>query len=395
MTKLFAFLLLLLPVSVFSQTFFTSFDVPALTSGPVRRSGSPMIEFDRRIRVSISGAPRNADMCLYINTVTGDIGIVYGRPGEMGACELNVNDEKFRFMLVRSSGQVQTYMNTKQNGVLRHYMSTGNTEVYPVSFPRMENTELHRFGAAIPAGRRGGVASSTYRAGAGAPTFYLHGRSTPANVTTQDFLGYSGIGYLKTNRGIYMVVRAELGTTEYRAWTWSDLATSLDPDLFEQTEVIQTEKLNASLDRQEEKLRNETFSGDCADEERQLNDLKRADIERRRVLNAERNRGNVYENPSTRRASADLMEPNLEVMNQEIEVRICKANARLSRTRSETARADINRRIQCQRRAQMELNRLKLEWDAIDARYPNEPGRAYAEKTRTYGRLMSLGADCR
>lgn len=395
MIKYLVFLVLLLPVSTFSQPFAASLEVPALTSGPARPSdGSPMITFDRRLLVQISG-PTSGEMCLYINTVTGDIGIVYGRGGELGACELNVNDRKFRFMLVRSGGQVQVYMTTEKNGVLRHYMSTGNSEIFPVSFPRMENAELHRFGETAPVRRRGGVESHAYGANASAPTFYLHGRSAPATLTTQDFLGHSGVGYLKTNRGIFMSVRAQLGSTDFRVYSWSSTPTRLDPDLFEQTEVIMNDQLTTSLDRQEEKIRARNPTGDCASEETELRRLQLADIEARRGLNRERNSGNIYENESVRRASAEMMLPNLEVMDQELEVKICKANARLNRARGETARADIERRIQCHRDSQRELNRLQMEWDAIDARYPNESGRAYAEKNRTFGRLMSIGSSCR
>jgi hypothetical protein len=396
MTKIFTFLLLLLPVTAYSQQFSTSLEVPALTDGPSRPSGGTgMIEFDRRLLVQIDG-PTPGEMCLYINTINGDIGIVYGRGADLGLCALNVNDRKFRFMLVRSSGQVQTYMTTEKNGVLKHYMSTGNTEVFPISFPRMENTVLHRFGAPVPGNRRAGVESRTYRANASAPTFYLYGRSAPADVTTQDFLGYSGIGYLKTNRGIYMVVRAQLGSTEFRVYSWSETPTQLDPNMFEQLEIMMNDKITSSLDRQEEKLRAETFSGDCASEEEELNRLQLADIAARRSRNSARNTsGNVYESEPTRKATADLMEPNLEVMNQDLTVKICKANVRLNRTRGEGQRADIQRRIQCYQQSKVELNRLQMEWDAIDARYPNEAGKAYAEKTRTYGRLMSLGASCR
>lgn len=395
MTKFFLIFLLLLPASIYSQPFATSLDVPALTSGPTRSSGGTgVIEFDRRVLVQISGGV-SGEMCLYINTVNGDIGIVYGRGGELGACELNINDRKFRFMLVRSSGQVQTYMTTEKNGELKHYMSTGNSEIFPVSFPRMENAELQRFGAVVPGRARGGVASRAYRANSSAPTYYLHGRTEPVTVTTQDFLGYSGIGYLKTNRGIFMSVRAQLGSTDFRVYSWSSAPTRLDPTPFEQVESMMNEKFAESMDRQEEKVRADEPRGDCASEESELNRLKLADIEARRRLNRERNAGNVYENESVRRATGEMMMPNLEVMNQELEVKVCKANVRLSRTRGESARADIERRIRCYRESQRELNSLQMEWDAIDARYPNESGRAYAEKNRTFGRLISIGSSCR
>ena len=192
-----------------------------------------------------------------------------------------------------------------------------------------------------------------------------------------------------------MAVTALLGPTEYRAYSWTDTPTRLDPALFEQMEVIMDEKITTGLDRQENKLRNETFTGNCAMEEEELRRMQLADIEARRGLNRQRNSGNVYESESARRATGEMMMPDLRVMNQEINVKICKANDRLSRTRSETSRADIERRITCYRTQQAGLSELQAEWNAIDARYPNDAGRAYMEKNRTFGRLASLGATCR
>ena len=395
MTKFFLALFLLFPTPVCSQYFDTSLDVPALTSGPVASSGS-VISFDRRVTVNVIGGPGGM-FYLYINTRTGDIGVMYGRPGEMGSPELNINEEKFRFMLIQSGGQVTSFMNSKQNGVLKHYRTTGNTEVFPVSFPRMERAELQRQAGTREPIRGWGVTARAYSANsAGAPVFYLHGRTDPATVTTQDFLGYSGIGYLKTDRGIYMAVDATLGPVRYNAVSWSSVRTELNFDQFQQTEQLIDDKMRTALNKQEVKLRNETFTGDCGGEEEELNRLKREDVEARRRTNSARSTsGNVYESDATRRAYGNLLMPNLEVMNQEVEVRLCKANARLSRTRSENARADLQRRIQCYSNQKLELNRLQLELDAIDARYPNDAGRAYAEKNRIMLRLMSLGSECR
>lgn len=394
MTKLGLVLFLLLPGMVLSQSISTSLDVPALTSGPARSSsGEPVALFDRRVLVQVSGGPV-AEFCLYINTRTGDIGIRYGRPGELGACAIDINDERFRFLLIRSGGQVQTYMTVKQGGVLKYFVSTGNTEVYPVSFPPIDNAELRRQ-SDTETSRRSGVNGRAYRANsAGAPALYLQGRSEPASVTTQDFLGHSGIGYLKTNRGVYMVVRADMGPTTFRVYSWTDTATQLDLAPFELVENLINDKLRAGLDREEQKLRSKTFSGDCASAEEHLRNLQLSDVEARRRTNAERNRGNIYENESTRRAYGELLLPNLEVMNQEFEVRVCKANARLSRTRSGSQQADIQRRINCFRDVQRELNRIQMEWNAIDARYPNDAGRAYQAKIQTYGRIISLGTQC-
>lgn len=389
MTKFFLALLLLFPASVYCQ-YSTSLVVPALTSSARRSSGS-LITFDRTVLVQASGAA-NGDFCLYINTRTGDIGVRF--VDGPSSCPMNINDEKFRLTVIRPTGVVQNFVTTKQNGVLKHFVSTGNTEIVRVSFPPMQNAELGRLESTAWT-RRHEITARGYRANESAPTFFLYGRTFPRDVTTQDFLGYSGIGYLKTNRGVYMVIRADMGGTEYRAARWSDSPSQLNQDSFKQIETILTDKLLPSLQREEDRLRNETFSGECSGEERELNRLKLADVEARRRTEAASRRGNIYESESTRRAYGELLMPNLEVLNQEIEVNACKAEVRRSRTRSERTRTDLSQRIACYRNQQLELSRLRMELDAIDARYPNEPGRAYAEKTRRLTDLMSLGSGCR
>ncbi len=388
---LFGLLLLILPTAAICQ----SLDVPALTSGPSPdRSGRSVVRFDRKVLVQVIGG-RGGEFCLYINTRSGDMGIMYGRSGELGACALNINDEKFTFMLVRAGGQIQTYTTQKKNGALKHWVSTGNTEIYPVSFPRMENAVLQRLGDSWTYNRET-VSGQAYSANSsGAPTYYLHGSSQPRDVTTQNFLGHSGIGYLKSNRGIFKVVRADMGSTRFQVYSWWDVSTELDLTPFELLENLMDESTRTSLDRQEQRLRSRSFSGPCAIEEEEWRRLSLADIEARRRLNAERKRGNVFENESTRRAQSEMMIPDLAVMNQELVVKVCKANDRLSRARSGESQADIERQIQCYRRQQSELSALQAEWNAIDARFPNDSGKAYMEKNRTFGRLISIGTGCR
>jgi hypothetical protein len=394
MTRLLLFLFILFPAAIFSQTLSTSLDVPALTAGRIpSRSTEPVVTFDKRVLIIARGGPEG-EVCLYINTRTGDLGLRYGRTPELGVCAFNVNDEKFRFTLIRATGQVQTYMTHNKNGVLKYYVSTGNTEVHPVSFPSFRDTTLHRQAETdrIP---RETIVSQAYRASSAGPTVYLYGRTTPRDVTVQDFLGFGGIGYVKTNRGIFMATRADMGSMRMEVHYWQDVPTQLDMNPFESVESYMDNALEATMQREENKLRTETYSGECGGEEDELRRRKLADIASRRQKIVEKNAGNIYESERTRKATGELLMPNLEVMHQELEVKICRANVRLSRTRSETTRAQTEERIQCYRTSQQELSRLQEELNAVDVRYRNDAGRSYAEKVRLQTRLMSVGSSCR
>src|SRR5688572_11476424 len=123
MTRLFLFLLLLLPVTIHSQPpLSTSIDVPALTVGRLPSRSGSVVTFDKRVLIVATGsavlATGNPEgrVCLYINTRTGDLGIRYGESPDFEVCGLNVNDEKFSFALIRPTGDVQTYRTHKKNG---------------------------------------------------------------------------------------------------------------------------------------------------------------------------------------------------------------------------------------------------------------------------------------
>src|SRR5688572_4288719 len=395
MIKCFLFLLLLLPAAIYSQPLFSaSLYVPALTVGRVPSRGfSTVVTFDKRVSISATGS-HEGHVCLYINTRNGDLGIRFDESEVLEVCGLNVEDEKFRFTLIRATGQVQTYMTRNVHGVLKYLVLTGNTEINQVSFPPVRNTTLYRQ-AETHRRRRETIVSQAYRANSGGPIVYLHGPTLPRDVTVQDFLGFGSIGYVKTNRGIFMATRADLESMRLEAFRWQDVPTRLDISPFESAEGHMDAGIGAALDREENKLRAESYTGECGGEEDQLRRLKLADIASRRETMVRKNTGNIYENEVTRKAMADLIMPSFRVMNQELEVKICRATTQATRARSESTRAAAERRVRCYRTSQDELSQLQSEWVGLEARYPNDKGESYADRVSIRRRLMSLGNGCR
>lgn len=373
----FAFVLLLFVSGVYAQTFSSSLEVPSLTEGPGRTAstGTTTLNFDRRIKVTVTGTGRDAEMFIYLNTVTGDLGVRIGPRGSLGSGELNINDEDFVLFRYRPDGLVMSYKTVRSSGRLRHIASSGNTDLVPYRSEPQQEAEMSRQSDVTTffTASRSAVA---YKFNSEAPTYYLDGGTLSPNLTFQKMLGYSGIGYLKTNRGIHMSVRADLGEASFIATEWRNTTSSLNLESFELAEVILQTEADQWSDRQLQKLRDRDlagYRGECQDEQRELNRLNIADVERRKQLLELARTGNIYQSTTTQRALADMQLPALEIYNAEIDLRICRINSRPATTSG-------NRRLSCYRQSKNMLSIVAAEWRAIDARYPDSPGEAFMEK---------------
>lgn len=384
MPKLLLILLLLVPATFQAQTFNTSLSVPALTDGPLIGTDG-VLRFDRRIKATITGGS-GGEMFLYINTRTGDIGIRIGKTGSLGSGELDVNNDRFQMLRITPRGSIFNYQTNRKNGRLEHYVVSGNTELIPATFDQPVGTELSRQGGE-PSYFTRTLGAAAYSGGSAAPTLYLYGGDLRREVTWQKFLGYAGIGYLKTNRGVHMSVRSDMGRQSYLATQWMNVGISMNLEIFKHMDMEMLAKMEERNYERMESLGRETFTGTCQGEQRELNRLKTADVQRRRELANSSTAGNVYQDRVTQEALAELQLPNLEVMNAEIELNACKLRMRApsSDSREMTRRSE---RLSCYREQQMELIRLRMEWDVIDANNRNSPGRALMEKRQAMSRVL-------
>ena len=392
MSKLIAFLLCILPTVAFAQPGSTSgdrrlsLDVPFLTSGsPGRDPGTTISRFDKRILITSSGGSYT---CLYLNTRNGDKAVSIDRDGSSCSEPLPVNDEKFALMLFTQSGDVLSFYNRKKNGRIEHYVTSGGTDLAPVSY-LPDSGVLERRGETVDFFRHDYTAHPYRANAAGAPKFYLVGGRTPERLTVQKSLGYSGIGYLKTDRGIFMSFRVEKGETFFNVQSWESVTVDFDKAPFRLVEAELSTEFSEYYDREMRKLEAKRFSGSCSDSEQALNELRKQELRRQREAVGRTRSGNVYQNRTAVGGYSDLVDPSfqLESFDMDTQVKICKAEATLSRSSGERTRARLTEKIRCLNNLRLDIRRVKMEMDALDQRYRDNPERGLPEKQRLFGTL--------
>lgn len=400
MSKLLLFVVLLLPSFVFSQ----AIDVPFLTDGPTRDAGGTVTTFDKLITISTpTRDSRGAETFLYINTRNGDVGIVTGPTGTLGDGSLRPTDPEFRLKLITRTGEVLNFYNRVKNGSVVQYVASGGTEVFPVMFPP-SNTEITRRGGSESyrddsLGRRGRVAAQAYAAaGPSSPTAFLVGTTNERrhqSLVVEKLLGYSGIGYLKTNKGVFIVRELRSGGNAFVAENWQNISTSFDKAPFQLVEQLVAAG-SESDQRKLEALRGKTFTGECSEYEAAKNEIQQRILVRRRQAVERTQSGNIYQNPGTVQGYADMFDYSTQLELEDMDAQLRTCNAERQRSGTNTSGETFNRlseRIRCLQNYRVEIRGVKLEIDEIDRANASRPDRGLAAKQRAMGRLA--GKSCK
>lgn len=344
MLKLFSFILLLyLPSMVCAQEPFrisaelsSMINVPALIPEVQQdfTASSTVIHFDKLIK--ISNSQNSAVTYLYINTQTGETATRTGRPEAIGNGSIDINDEKFTLTYYRPApGIIINFYNSKKKGVLQHYSSTLNTEINPASFPGFEKITVSQSGTPKKVLLQNFTATP-YRTSESSSIF-LCGGPTPGSLQLKRFIGFAGIGYLKTNRGIYMVTEIVTTQGRFEAEQWQHAENSIDLSLFTSIEAGVYTAMEQKTDKALSKLESRTPTGDCADMERQLIERKKANTRSagREVQNSRA--GNLITDTAALVALMNTINPEHQVQELllSMDLSLCKLEAMEAKTGKE------------------------------------------------------------
>ncbi len=365
--------------------------VPALLH-PVQQKtflANDKLCFDKKIFMKGTAGGRMLDMYLYINTADGYIAIMNGREGTLGDGGFDVEEEHFRLTVVGKKGNTYSYFNRKKKGHIEHYVSTSNSEQYLYQFsPAVSNASISK--KTVRNSYCGDKFKTwAYKAdGADAPVMHVFGRTYPNKLVPKEFLGYSGVGYLDTDAGIYIVCEMEKGSFDTEMRTFDDQDICFDPASFQKTEERMYADIDQGMKRQQEKLENKTYSGSCSVEKEKLKKLKLQHIQKRQETLQRMQQGNVLQDKNTQKAYAQMMDPTdqAEEALLDIDVSICKLEDRISKSNGNDESSQ--QKIACLNSKKGRIQASIVQMKALDARYANEPGKAYAEKLKLVGDMM-------
>jgi hypothetical protein len=235
------------------------YDADALDEAGLREYIEPnqKVCFDKRIQFKARYGGREVTGCFLVNT---KIGITAALPPETGAsvdCELKVNNKKFFLFVFGMKGNEYTYFNRLEKrrqteaGEVKHYVRTGNTHKNPME-DVLDNKMLYKKNG-IAEFCNGKYKAFEYKSADEKDVLYLYGKVFPDELKAYSYLGAYGLGFMKTDKGNYLIMQATHIRDQIRMMEFEDIGESMDcfdPSVFqvyEETKVV--EELAATEER--------------------------------------------------------------------------------------------------------------------------------------------------
>lgn len=328
------------------------------------------LRFDKLVLITaVNESGLETQIHLYINTTNGDIATCTGKTGNAEDGSFNIDDPAFTLTYYNPHGRIYNFYTRKKNGNIVRYMSSLNTEIVPYSnsIP-FDRTTIYRTGPAInPLPQR--FEATTYKAsGSNAPILIICGDAKPGRLLLKRFIGYSGIGYIKTDQGIYMVVKIKSARGGFTATKWKNENYKLNLSDFKHVESEMYADMFAKNQAATEKLESKSYTGNCADISNQIKELKLEQKRKERVNIEKMGKGNPITDASVRDAMKGMYGNPIDQLQQtslEIDLKLCKLDSKRIQTASDAEKRN------CLKEDKIKVNAAVLEIQALEARYAN------------------------
>ena len=353
--------------------------------------------FDKIFKIKTETAMGPAEGCLFINTEMGLMANTPIKRGSAGTCDINISKPDFGLLVLGLKGNTYNYFNAKKKDRIEHWMSTSNSENYQYQF--MGSPE------AVPLTRRtesklffgGKVKAWAYKVEGRPETWWLFGKTEPAQIvmTPKKFLGAFAVGYQYTDKGLFIILQITSTTYNAEVMDIQDMDICFDPSSFKIFENENYTKQMAAIARGRAKLRQEEAKikpDDCPGQQQRSISFQYEALNRRQE-NLDRSRqGNTQQSIPTQQAQAQTMinyDDMIQINIYETELKICRAQKRLSEMSEQTPASRSSRQKQQEKIACLDRQLAKQidtqqKMQRINRQFPNEPGRQYAEKTKLF-----------
>lgn len=348
--------------------------------------------FDKRIKIKSLLSSGPVEQCMYLNTKEGYVGILPPLRTGGDLCAIKTEDEKFIFFITGLKGNAYTFKNTKKNGRIEHFVSTGNTQVHQLSMPSNVVQTVHK-----KTERRGycgdKIKTWAYKHdNPSSPVYFLFGKVFPdeINVSSSKFIGNSGMGYQFTDKGLFIIMEMESSSFGCKITELEEVSICFDSAPFKIAEDEIYTKAITSLQRESVKIAADEakIGSDCVSQKTAVINFRKEQL---RVQGARLNTsqsGNTYQNLPAQQAMGQMID-HAAVTKQMIlenDVKVCQAERRSEQTSNETSRQKYQQRISCLRSQNGQLQNLEIQLKAMDIQYATEPGKAFAEKAKLFMR---------
>lgn len=348
------------------------YDPPVDGSSP-----SETLHFDKLVLITAeSPSGLETQIHLYINTNNGDFATITGKAGNNEDGSFNIDDPNFRLTYFNPRGRIYNFYTRKKNGSIERYMSSMNTEIvaYSSGIP-FQRTTIYRIGNATNPLPQRFDAASFKASGSNAPTLVFCGGkpgSKPEKLLLKRFIGYSGIGYAKTDEGIYMAVKAKSDQGSFTATKWKNERYKINISDFKHIESEMYEDMFAKNAEKTAKLESKTFTGNCADIKTLINELKIEQKKKEKQNIEDMGKGNPMTDTNVRNAMKGMYgDPveQLKIADLEVDLKLCNLESKRIKTTFD------DKKKACLLEEKARINKASTELQALKQRYsrPNDP----------------------
>jgi hypothetical protein len=353
--------------------------------------------FDLMAEIKMLYGDRIAEQALFINSVDGYVGFTSATVGGIGARIFIMPEiEDFSFMVYGYQGNAYNYFNRKgKQGQLQHFVSTGNTDIH--KYQLTDNL------TAAPIDRKnirktycdGSAEAMAYKLPDQPTTWYLYGSRYPEKLHVEKYFGAFGVGLIRTREGVYMLMEIQAGNNSSTITHFEKSRTCFNATGFKREETELQNKQRIALDKERDRIERAALSAQrattCQTERIALVNYDREALRRQEESLANTTHGNIHQDQVTQTAYANMMDP-LATVNKsilEVQLDICKATELLRQGSSVSAQRDLA----CGTARLARLTAIRPQMMALDTQYANQPGRAFAEKSRLLLEEMRLGCN--
>jgi hypothetical protein len=356
--------------------------------------------FDKKVTIKSTIDIRVVEQCLYLDTKGGLV--AYVKPvtsAASGMCDIKPEDEDFFFSVIGLKGNVFIYSNTIKNGLIEHWVRTGNTQNYV--YQGTTNTGVYTLHNKQ---ERRSYCNDKFKGtaykydGDASPALYLFGKTYPPDlhITANKYIGNFGIGYQETDKGLYIVMENVSSGYTCKITSIEDVEVCFDPSSFKIMEDEFLLKRSADLQAQKDKVeRNLTkirADDECASQKRIVLNFEKEQLRIQEENLTVVQQGNAYQNQNVQNAYASMMDPMIMLQGSILstDLSICNTEVALRRNPSSTS---TQNKLSCLRDQRARFVLAVIEMAAIEARYPNDTVKGLGEKSRVYWELMKTACN--
>ena len=357
--------------------------------------------FDKQLAVKMQTIGHVAEQCLYIDTHNGVIGHVKAQLTALSTeslCEINPEASDFNFLVYGMKGSTFFYYNQKPSTTIKHFVMSAK-EYYFQGIP------------AAPAGGQAilhlktmtrtycnnRITGKAYQLDGDNRTWFLFGRQFPPSLKWEDYFGNLGVGYLKTDHGLYLIMELEFDGNSFKITSAEDVHTCFDPQMFHIMEDLFYTKKMADFAIEREKLVKEEAkltTGDCIPERTELHNFKMRDLAQRELDLNHTQVGNIWEEVSVsdqsyqaQQAMIGLMDAEQKLRQDILENKLSLCRTRISLNITPTS-ASLQSKLTCLVNFMGFQESYLARMETADFNLGVFPGKLMAEKSKLYLQLQ-------